>query len=92
VIEPTYYPDFLPNTEVEFPIGFTYDLFGRSQVDATMNHGTGAVSVGVTAVYKATWTAGLTYNDYIGAPNPNLQGSPGIADRGYLSFNVEHTF
>jgi hypothetical protein len=54
-----------------------------------MNHGTGSVSVGVTAVYRVTWTAGLTYHDYIGKADTTLNP---LADRSYVSFNIEHTF
>jgi hypothetical protein len=64
-------------------------MFGRSKVDSTMNVGTGSVSVGVTATYRVTWTAGLTYKDFFGAPDPVINPN---ADRGYVSFNVEHTF
>jgi hypothetical protein len=88
VITPTYY-ELLPNTELQFPIGLTYDMFGRSKIDATMNRGTGAVSFGVTATYRVTWIAGLTYNDYFGRPDPVINPN---ADRGYVSFNIEHTF
>jgi hypothetical protein len=88
VITPTYY-EVLPNTELEFPIGLTYNLFGRSMVDSTMNRGTGSVSVGVTAVYRVTWTAGITYKDFFGGVDPVINPN---ADRGYVSFNIEHTF
>jgi hypothetical protein len=88
VITPAYF-ELLPNTELQFPIGLTYDIFNRSKIDATMNRGTGAVSIGVTATYRVTWTAGLTYNDYFGKPDPVINPN---ADRGYLSFNIEHTF
>jgi hypothetical protein len=89
VITPTYFLNILQNLELQFPIGLEYGLFGRSQIDQTMNHGCGSVNVGVTATYLTTWTAGLTYNDYIGAPDVALNP---LADRGYVSFNVEHTF
>ena len=88
-VTPTYFFSFLPNLQVNFPLGLTYDLFGRSQINSTENHGTGSVTVGVTAIYRTTWTAGLVYKDYIGAPDPELNP---LADRGYISFNVEHTF
>jgi len=88
VISPTYY-NVLPNLEVQFPIGISYNLFGRSQIDQTENHRTGTFSVGVSATYQTTWIAGLTYQDYLGAANTVLNAD---ADRGYLSFNVQHTF
>jgi hypothetical protein len=88
VATPAYYEVF-PNTELEFPVGLTYDFLGRSEIDQTMNHGTGSFSLGITAVYRTTWTAGLTYHDYLGKADPTLNP---LADRGYVSFNVEHTF
>jgi hypothetical protein len=91
LVTPAYF-DVFPNTELQFPIGMTYYLFGRSEIDGTMNHGYGVFNVGVTATYRTAWTAGVTYNDYIGAPNPTLEGTASIVDRGYVSFNMEHTF
>jgi hypothetical protein len=88
VATPAYFNVF-PNTELEFPISFSYNLFGRSQINGQENHGTGSVSAGITVVYRSTWTAGLVYNDYIGAANPTLNP---VADRSYLNFNIEHTF
>jgi hypothetical protein len=88
VATPAYFEVF-PNTELELPIGLTYDFLGRSEVDQTMNHGTGSFSLGVTAVYRTTWTAGVTYHDYFGKADTTLNP---LADRGYVSFNVEHTF
>ncbi len=88
VITPTY-NDVLPNLNVTVPVGFTYDFLGRSQIDQTMNHGTGEISVGVTGTYKSNWIAGLTYNNYFG--KPDLVTNP-LADRGYVSFNLQHTF
>jgi hypothetical protein len=88
VVEPTYY-DVRPNLDLAFPVGLTYDVLGKSQIDSTMNHGTGSVNVGVQLTYRETWIAGLTYNDYLGAPNTSQNP---LADRGYVSFNIEHTF
>jgi hypothetical protein len=90
-VEPTYY-NVLPNLEVQFPISIAYNLFGRSQIDGTENHGTGTLDVGVSATYQTTWIASVNYQDYLGAPNPSLQGDASDADRGYVSFNIQHTF
>jgi hypothetical protein len=92
VLTPTYFFTQIPNVQFNFPIGLEEGLFNRSEFDGTENHGTGEFNAGVTAIYKQTWTAGLVYQDYIGAPNENLQGDASIADRGYVGFNVEHTF
>ena len=90
-VTPTYY-SVLPNLEVQFPITLVYNALGRSQIDASMNHGTGQYSVGVTGIYRTTWQAALTYQSYIGAPNPTLAGDASLADRGFVSFNIQHTF
>lgn len=91
LITPNYY-DVLPNLQLSFPMGLAYNLFGRSEVDPTENHGTGSVNFGVTATYKVTWIASITYNDEIGAPNPLLQGEPSLADRNYILLNFQHSF
>lgn len=91
VFTPNYY-SVLPHLDIGFPIGLTYNLYGRSEVDSTENHGTGALTVGVTATYDVTWIANLTFYDNIGAPNPLLSGEPSIADRNYVLLNLQHSF
>jgi hypothetical protein len=91
VVTPTYY-NVLPSLELTFPIGLLYNFYGRSMVDPTENNGTGSVNFGVTATYKVTWIASITYNDEIGAPNPLLQGEPSVADRSYVLLNLQHSF
>jgi len=91
VVTPTY-NDVLPNLQLTFPVGLSYDFYGRSMVDPTENNGTGSFNVGITGTYKFTWIASLTYNDEIGAPNPLMQGEPGIADRSYVLLNLQHSF
>ena len=88
VVTPSYF-NWIKNTTITFPVGITYNLFGRSEIDSTENHGTGTFDIGVTAVYNTVWTAGLTYQDYLGAASTSLNPD---ADRGYLSFNIERTF
>jgi len=92
VLTPTYFFDSIPNVQFNFPIGVEDGLFNRSEFDGTQNHGTGEFNIGITAIYKQTWTAGVVYQDYFGQPNPNLQGDASISDRGYIGFNAEHTF
>jgi hypothetical protein len=91
VMTPTYY-NVLPNLQLAFPIGLMYNFYGRSKIDATENHGTGFVNFGVQATYRVTWIASLTYNDNIGAANPNLAGEPVGADRNYILLNLQHSF
>jgi hypothetical protein len=87
-VEPTYY-NVLPNLEVQFPISVDYTLLGRSQIAVNVNHGTGTIDVGVQGTYQTTWIATLSYQDYLGSANASLNGN---ADRGYVSFNIQHTF
>jgi len=87
-VEPTYY-NVLPNLEVQFPISVDFTVLGRSQIASNVNHGTGTIDVGVSATYQTTWIGTLSYQDYLGAPSPSYNAD---ADRGYVSFNVQHTF
>ena len=79
----------LPKLDISFPIGITYDFLGRSEVDGTMNHGTGNFTFGVSATYRTTWIAAITYKDYFGKADTTLNP---LADRGYLNLNIQHTF
>jgi hypothetical protein len=87
-VSPTYY-NALPNLELQFPISIDYTLLGRSQIDSTVNHGTGTLDVGIQATYQTVWIGTLTYQDYLGAANTSFNPD---ADRGYVSFNVQRTF
>jgi hypothetical protein len=88
VMTPTYY-DVLPNLTVTFPIGIEYSLLGRSEIDPTMQHGTGVFNIGVTGTYETNWIVGLTYQDYLGKADPIYNGD---ADRGYVALNIQHSF
>ncbi len=83
------YNDVLPNLDLSFPIGLGYNFLGRSEVDGGMYHGTGTFSVGVTGTYRTTWIGSLAYQDYIGKVDPVWNG---LADRGFVSLNLQHTF
>ena len=87
-VTPTY-NNVLPNLEITFPTSITYDYLGRSYVDSTLYHGTGVFTTGVTATYNVNWIASLSYQDYLGKPDPIHNG---LADRGFVSLNLQHTF
>jgi len=91
VATPTYYNP-IPNLTLGFPIGLSYNLYGRSEVDPTENHGTGSISFGVTATYETVWIASATFDDHLGAPNPLLSGEPSVADRNYVLVNLQRSF
>lgn len=88
VATPTYY-SVLPNLDLNFPVGLFYNFYGRSEVNLDEDHGTGTLSLGVSATYLNTWTATLTYTDFLGAPSVAFNT---LADRNYVEFNVQHTF
>lgn len=88
VFTPQYY-DVLPYLNLTFPIGFAYTFYGRSMIASNENHGTGSINFGVTATYRVNWVASLTFNDYLGAPDPTLNP---LADRNYILLNFQHTF
>jgi hypothetical protein len=87
-ITPNYY-SVLPKLDISFPIGVSYDFLGRSEVDGTMNHGTGNFTFGIQATYRTTWIAAITYKDFFGKADPTLNA---LADRGYINLNIQHTF
>lgn len=92
VVTPTY-NEVLPNLDVTIPIGISYNFLGRSLIDQSINHGTGSFNIGVTGTYKVNWIASLTYNDFLGRPSPTYVGGGNpLADRGYVEFNIQHTF
>jgi hypothetical protein len=90
---PAYF-NVIPNLELQFPVSLSYDFAGNSEMDSSMNHGTGQVTVGVTATYRQTWIASLSYVDYFGkAANASfLPNSAQDVDRSYVTFNIQHTF
>lgn len=87
-LTPTY-DDVLPNLQLTFPVSLTYDYLGRSQIDSSIYHGNAVFDAGITATYKVNWIASLAYQDYIGHPDAVHNA---LADRGYISINLQHTF
>jgi hypothetical protein len=90
---PAYF-EVLPRLELQFPVSVQYNFAGNSEVQATENHGTGSYTLGVTATYRTTWTAALSYVGYFGKINPNglAPEASTNADRAYLALNLSHTF
>jgi hypothetical protein len=90
---PEYY-DVLPQLNVTFPIGWTWYPIGNSQIDSSMNAGTGVLDIGVTGTFKTVWIVGITYQDYLGSTSIISDGGPKqhLADRGFVSLFIQHTF
>jgi hypothetical protein len=87
-VTPTY-NDVLPGLQVTFPVSINYNYLGRSDVDSGLYHGTGVFDAGVAATYEINWIASLSYQDYLGKPDVAHNG---LADRGFVSLNLQHTF
>jgi len=69
-LAPSYY-NVLPNLTLQLPVTFQYDYAGNSAVDGGMTHGNGSYSFGVTATYRQSWDAALTYVGNFGKPQQN---------------------
>lgn len=88
VITPSYY-NVLPNLILQFPFGVTYNFYGRSETDSSENRATAQISFGVSAIYRVNWVASISFVDFLGKADPTLNP---LADRSYLSFNIQHSF
>jgi len=91
-VVPTYY-NVLPHLVLSFPVSLKYNFAGNSEMDSTMNHGTGEFTAGISATYKVAWSAALDYVTFYGNPAPALTPEAGqLVDRGYVTLNLQHTF
>jgi hypothetical protein len=88
VVTPQY-SAVLPGLDITFPVGIDYNFLGRSEFDSSIQHGTGTFNIGVSGTYKFVWIATLTYQDFLGKPDPTFNA---LADRGYVSLNLQHSF
>ncbi len=93
-VEPAFF-EVLPNLELQFPVSLAYNYAGNSQMDISMNHGTGTVTTSIVATYRENWDASLNYVAYFGRAGsspavPNISAS--ASDRSYVSLNLQHTF
>jgi hypothetical protein len=92
-VEPAYF-EVLPNLELQFPVSLSYNVAGNSEWNAGANHGTGSYTASIVATYRENWIGSLNYVGYFGkagtdASEPEIQA---LADRGYVSLNLQHTF
>ena len=86
VFEPRYFA-ILPGLDLGVPASVSYGVAGRSSVDGSQTQGTGSVSLGLAATFRAVWSASLSATHFIG--NPARQP---FADRDLVSFSVQRTF
>lgn len=86
VLEPHYY-EVLPALDLSLPIGFGYNLIGKSSVDSSMTEGAGDLELGVSATYQTVWEGSITFTHYVGPSDRQP-----FADRDFISLSVERTF
>jgi Protein of unknown function (DUF1302) len=85
-LQPHYF-QVLPDLDITLPIGLGYNFSGHSFSYYTQNAGAGDFQVGVTALYRSVWKAGLMLQGFIGAPD-----NQPLADRDFIGLSVERTF
>lgn len=98
VFTPTYRQVFA-GVDISVPLGISYFPMGKSSVVSSFgpDHG-GDMNIGVSATYKETITAGLTYTHYYGPEDTTLDGlsnftyKQSLKDRDFLAFSVKTTF
>jgi hypothetical protein len=92
-VEPAYF-EVLPNLELQFPVSLSYNVAGNSQWNAAANHGTGSYTASIVATYRENWIGSLNYVGYFGkaGTDPSEPEIQAMADRGYVSLNLQHTF
>ena len=86
VFTPTYY-HVARDLVLSVPVGVEVGLVGQSSVDPGRNAGTGNVTLGVAATYRAVWQASLSFTHYIGGPA--LQP---LADRDFAGASLQRAF
>jgi hypothetical protein len=86
VFEPHYY-QVLPQLDLSLPIGFGYDVIGRSSVDSSMNYGAGDIEFGVSATYRTVWEGSVTFTHFFGSADRQP-----FSDRDFISLSVQRTF
>src|SRR5690606_30468901 len=58
IFEPRYFA-VLPGLDLGVPAGIAYGVAGRSSIDGAQTAGAGSVSLGISATYRAVWSATL---------------------------------
>ncbi|MGF6997186.1 DUF1302 domain-containing protein [Paraburkholderia sp. GAS32] len=100
VFQPTYY-QVIPGLDVNVPIGFGYNPYGRSAVIAGFNGGAyhgGDFSIGLSGVYVSVWKFSLSYTRFLGpiAPAFNSAGNytfgQSLGDRDFVALTISRKF
>lgn len=106
VFTPTYF-QVLNGVDLNVPIGFGYNPWGRSAAVSGFNGGAqhgGDYSTGLGLVYRSVWFFDVNLVDRFGPRGPIVEAIPGkgmapvlsfkqtLADRRFISINIRHTF
>jgi hypothetical protein len=86
VFTPSYF-QVLPGLDLTVPLGIGYTPLGRSSLDGTENAGSGSVTAGVTATFRAVWQASLSATHFIGGARAQA-----LADRDFVVVSVSRSF
>jgi Protein of unknown function (DUF1302) len=82
-----HYFEVLPDLDLGVPLGFGYNVVGRSSEDYAPNSGAGDFEVGLSATYLSVWKANLGLTCFLGGASDQP-----LADRDFISFSLERTF
>jgi hypothetical protein len=100
VFTPAYRQVF-SGVDIGVPLGISYFPMGKSSVVSNFGPDRGGdINIGITATYKETVTAGLTYTHYFGpedttvgdGTSPHFNFKQSLHDRDFLAFNIKTTF
>lgn len=97
VFEPQFF-QVLPRLDITTPIGLGYNFLGLSEVDPTMNRGTGDISGGITATFDQVWKGAVNLVHYLGTAKNGfvpfkLAGSrSSLAESDFIAVSVQRAF
>ncbi len=77
----------LPGLDLALPLGIGTTFLGRSSLDGTQNAGTGSITAGVTATFRAVWQGSLAATHFIGGA-----AAQPLADRDFVIVSVSRSF
>ena len=86
VFEPRYFA-VLPGLDLGFPASIAYGFAGRSSIDGSQTRGAGSVSLGISATYRAVWSATMGVTHFVGGPTRQP-----FTDRDFIAFSLQRTF
>lgn len=86
VFEPRYFA-VLPGLDLGLPASIAYGLSGRSSVDGSQVAGSGSLSLGISATYRAVWNATFGITHFIGGATRQP-----FTDRDFIAFSLQRTF